>query len=335
MQPTILSCIQPTSEIHIGNYFGAIQNWCQLQEHNNCYFGVVDLHAMTMPYKPQELYRHSRDMYLGLMACGISLEKSTLFLQSLVPAHTKLCWMLSCFCAQGDLSRMVQFKEKSKQQMEQSKSTDSYISSGLLFYPILQAADILAYQPDLVPVGIDQKQHLELTKAIVKKVNAFLEKDFFHEPKPLFTKISKVMSLSNPALKMSKSLGSRNYISVFDSPDAINKKIKSAVTDMGPSEKEIGPGIQNLFAILLACGADSLEHSLREDYFKGALKYSYLKSETSKILIDTFAPIREKRKELEKMTNKDVNEIIDVQSKNAHNKASETVASLAELLGIS
>ena len=205
----VLSCIQPTGDMHFGNYFGAVKNWVNLQSDYNCFYGVVDYHAMTMPYKPKNLRNNTWELIFNLMAAGIKTEH--LFIQSLIPEHAELCWIFNCFTSYGMLTRMTQFKDKSKQS-EQSAGGDGFISAGLLDYPVLQAADILIYRADYVPVGKDQEQHLELTRNIAQRFNNQVGKEYFVLPETLFTEVPKVMSPADPTRKMSKSAGEKHYL---------------------------------------------------------------------------------------------------------------------------
>jgi tryptophanyl-tRNA synthetase len=292
----VLSCIQPTGEIHIGNYFGAIKNWVDIQDRFECIYGVVDLHAMTMPYDPHQLQENTLRMFIDLLACGIDPAKSVLFVQSLVPQHTELTWIFNCVTSYGELSRMTQFKDKSDQLDEGSKK--SYVSAGLFTYPVLQAADILIYRANFVPVGKDQEQHLELSRNIAVRFNNQFG-EYFPEPKPLFTEVQKLMSLADPTKKMSKSLGDKHYIGVFEAEDSIRKKVKTAVTDAGGQPAgEMSPGVANLFAIIKACGNTDAWNSLMQDYNAAALKYRDLKEAAADALVNTLKPFQEKRNEL-------------------------------------
>lgn len=220
--PRIFSGIQPSGELHIGNYLGAVQNWVRLQASYDCLFAIVDLHAITAKYDPTTLARRTREMAVGLLAAGIDPERATLFVQSHVPEHVELMWLLNAVAPLGELERMTQFKDKA-QHVES-------VPAGLLNYPILMAADILLYRADLVPVGEDQVQHLELTRVIARRWNAEFgrDQDFFPEPKPLLTEAKRIMGLDGQA-KMSKSLG--NTIGILESPEAIWQKLRPAVTD--------------------------------------------------------------------------------------------------------
>jgi len=194
----VLSCIQPTGDIHFGNYFGAIKNWVDLQQKYDCVYGVVDYHAMTMPYDVKKLRSNTWDMVISLMAAGIKPEN--LFIQSLIPEHAELCWIFNCFTSFGWMERMTQFKDKSS--LSTQKSKDAFISVGLFDYPILQAADILIYKADYVPVGKDQTQHLELTRDIAQRINNSIGKEYFVLPETLYTETPNIRSTADPSRKM-------------------------------------------------------------------------------------------------------------------------------------
>ncbi|MFO7370363.1 MAG: tryptophan--tRNA ligase [Bacteroidales bacterium] len=293
----VLSLIQPTGEIHIGNYFGAIRNWADIQERYDCVYGVADLHAMTMPYEPLKLRENTRQMFIDLLACGINPAQSTLFIQSLVPQHTELTWIFSCVTSYGELSRMTQFKDKTDQ-LEEKGGNRGFVSAGLFTYPVLQAADILIYKANFVPVGKDQEQHLELSRNIAVRFNNQFG-EYFPEPAPLFTEVPKLMSLADPTRKMSKSLGDKHYVGVFESEDAIRKKVKTAVTDTGSQPGgAMSPGVANLFTIIKACGNMQAWEELNKQFLNGTLKYSELKGVTADSLVATLKPLREKRTEL-------------------------------------
>ena len=241
----LLSGIQPTGVFTLGNYIGAVRNWQKMQDDFDCAYFIADLHSLTVRQEPAELRKHSKEAFALLLACGIDPEKSIVFIQSHVPAHAELGWILSCYTQFGELSRMTQFKDKSQQHPEN-------INAGLFDYPALMAADILLYQPDYVPVGADQKQHLELTRTIVNRFNG-LYGDVFRMPEPYIAKEgAKIMSLQDPAKKMSKSDTNTNaFISILDDPAVIRNKFKRAVTD---SETEVvfregKDGINNLMTI--------------------------------------------------------------------------------------
>lgn len=327
----VLSCIQPTADMHIGNYFGAVANWVRLQESHNCIYGVVDLHAMTMPFAPAELPGNTERMALNLLSCGIDPERAILFIQSLVPEHTELCWVLGCICPMGDLYRMTQFKEKS----DLVESTGgAFISAGLFTYPVLQAADVLIYRADRVPVGKDQEQHLELTREIARRFNNTLG-EYFPEPGPLFTNSPKIMSLADPAKKMSKSLGDRHYVGLFEAADSVRRKVKSAVTDSGalPEGVAISPGVGNMLEILKACGKDETAAGMRAEYDAGTLRYVRLKEVVADALVELTATMRQRRDDLLAQPER-VRKIIRDGSEKARAIARETVREVRALTGL-
>jgi len=287
----VLSGIQPTGSIHIGNYLGAIKQWVELQEKNECIFFIADLHSLTIPYEPKELQKNILETAIAYIAAGIDPEKSIFFVQSDVKEHTELCWLLNTVCPIGDLGRMTQYKEKAKQFKKN-------INAGLLVYPILQAADILLYKIGAVPVGRDQVQHIELARTIARKFNQKFGKTFV-EPKTLLPKMgAKIMALNNPKKKMSKSLGSASYISLFEEPKEIKKKVMAAVTDTGkqikynPLKK---PGISNLLTIYSLFSGKPIKELEKTFEGKG---YAQLKKSLAELLINYLEPFRRKRKEL-------------------------------------
>jgi tryptophanyl-tRNA synthetase len=293
----ILSGIQPTGELHIGNYFGAIANWVRLQGDYTCFYTVVDLHAMTMPYNPENLRRNTEQMLIDLLACGLDPARSTIFIQSLVPEHTELTWILGCLCSYGDLTRQTQFKEKSEQAEAQTK--DKFISAGLFTYPVLQAADILIYRANFVPVGRDQKQHLELTRDIAQRFNTQFG-EYFPLPDVLFTDTPKIQSLSDPTRKMSKQFGPKNYVGLFEDEGSIRAKVRAAVTDTGvlPPGTEMSEGVENLFGLLRACGGREQAEALLNEYRSGNRRYAPLKDAVADALVKFLQPLRARREQL-------------------------------------
>ncbi|SVB02532.1 uncharacterized protein METZ01_LOCUS155386, partial [marine metagenome] len=282
----ILSGSAPSGHLCIGNYLGALKNWVELQEEYDCIYVIVDLHAITTQQKPSELRKQSLSFLAQYVACGIDPEKSTIIIQSQIPQHAELSWALSTMTYMGELNRMTQFKEKSKRYNEN-------INAGLYTYPILMASDILLYQADLVPVGADQKQHLELTRDLAQRFNSRYS-DTFTIPEPFIPKIgARIMSLQDPTKKMSKSdTDLNNVITLLDKPDIIRKKLKRAVTDSGKRilfdpEKRLGvANLMNLYS-----GLTGLEISAIESHFDGKM-YSDLKIELSELTIDTLKPIQ-------------------------------------------
>lgn len=327
---TVLSCIQPTSEMHFGNYFGAVKNWVELQEKYQCVYGVVDYHAMTMPYDPRELHSNTMGMVVDLLACGIDPEKSILFIQSLVPEHAELCWILSCYCSYGELQRMTQFKDKSESEKVHEKG--NIVSAGLFTYPVLQAADILIYRAEFVPVGKDQEQHLELSRVIANRFNN-KHGEFFKEPKALFTEIPKLLSLADPTKKMSKSLGDQHCVRLFEDEASIRKKVKTAVTDTGDKTEEMSPGVSNLFELLKACGKTEGHQSLLGDYGSGTLKYSTLKEAVADALVELSQEFTERKESLISDPSA-IEEHVHSMSEKARVIAKETIREVRELTGL-
>ncbi|MCR9286434.1 MAG: tryptophan--tRNA ligase [Bacteroidetes bacterium] len=329
MKKKVLSCIQPTGSMHYGNYFGAVKNWVDLQEKYDCFYGVVDYHAMTMPYDTKKLRTNVWDLIFNLLATGVSSEN--LFIQSLVPEHAELSWIFNCFASYGQLTRMTQFKDKSAQSKE---AADNFISAGLFDYPVLQAADILIYRADYVPVGKDQEQHLEFTRNIAQRFNNQVGKEYFVLPETLYTDVPKVQSTADPSRKMSKSAGVKHYISVFEEEARIRKQIRSAVTDAGEVKAgEMSPGVQNLFSLLKASGKTQAHDSLLEDYNAGNLKYSDLKEEVANGLIEMSNAFRAKKAELN-ADKKNVKNQIKASSFEIRKRAQETVKEVKELTGL-
>ncbi len=328
---TVLSCIQPTGEMHLGNYFGAVKNWVDLQSEYKCMYGIVDYHAITMPYDIKKLREHTWDLIMDLVAVGITPEN--LFIQSLVPEHAELGWIFNCFCSYGQLTRMTQFKDKS--QSENVLGNDQFISAGLLGYPVLQAADILIYKADKVPVGKDQEQHLELTRNIAQRFNSTVGKEYFVLPDALYTATPKIRSTADPTRKMSKSAGRKHIINVFEEEQRIRKQIRSAVTDTGTAEEgKMSDGIDNLFELLKATKADaSLIKQHEDDYYSGTIKYSDLKESVSDAIVDMLAPFKERRKELAADKRK-LKDQIRASSAVIRKKAQETVNEVKDLIGL-
>ncbi len=326
----VLSGIQPTGDLHLGNYFGAVQNWVRLQDEYNCIYSVVDYHSMTMPYDPAKLRDNTWKMVYYLLACGIKPEN--LFIQSLVPEHVELCWILSCVTSHGELSRMTQFKDKVDQLHDKDK--EAFVSAGLFLYPVLQAADILIYHAQYVPIGKDQEQHLELSRNIAQRFNHQFGKEYFIHPEPLYTETPKILSPADPNKKMSKSLGEKHYINLFGEEDRIRKQIRSAVTDTGETEAgQMSPGVKNLFELLRACGNNAAHTALMDDYRAGALKYSALKEEVAEAVVALVNPLRERYEALY-ADRKNVKAQIQESSAQIRQRAQQTVREVRELTGL-
>ncbi|GLR16740.1 tryptophan--tRNA ligase [Portibacter lacus] len=327
---SVLSCIQPTGDMHLGNYFGAVKNWVDLQKDYKCYYGVVDYHAMTMPYDIKKLRNNTWELIFNLLAVGVKAEN--LFVQSLIPEHSELGWIFNCFCSYGQLTRMTQFKDKSSQVSE--SGSDKYISVGLLDYPVLQAADILIYRADYVPVGKDQEQHLELTRDIAGRFNHSVGKEYFVLPEGLYTETPKIRSTADPLRKMSKSAGEKHYISLFQDEARIRKQIKSAVTDAGDAvEGKMSEGVYNLFELLKISGGAQAHESLTHDYNAGNLKYSDLKAATADQLVLLTDQFKDQKSDVVK-NKKDIKYQVKQSSAEIRKRAQETLREVKDLVGL-
>lgn len=300
----ILSGVQPSGNITLGNYLGAIKNFAELQHDYNCLYAIMDMHSITVRQNPAELRKRTLDLLKIYIACGVDPEENLMFIQSHVPAHAQLAWVLNCYTYMGELSRMTQFKDKS------AKHADN-INAGLFTYPVLMAADILLYQADLVPVGKDQMQHIEIARDIAQRFNSIYG-DVFKIPEGFMTKSSaKIMSLTEPTKKMSKSdENPKAYISILDDFNVMAKKIKSAVTDSeGVIEyrenDETKAGINNLLSIMSAVTGKSIDALVSEYSGKG---YGIFKSDVAEAVVEAMRPIRAKYDDLS--SNKDYLESI-------------------------
>lgn len=287
----IFSGIQPSGNLTIGNYFGAIKNWVKLQDEYECYYCVVDLHAITVRQEPKELRRRTLEVLATYIACGIDPDKNTLFIQSHVPAHSEAAWLLNCSSYIGELNRMTQFKDKSQRYGES-------VSVGLLDYPVLMAADILLYNTDLVPVGNDQKQHLELARDIAMRFNNAYSPTF-KVPEPYIPKAgARIMDLQNPTKKMSKSADNANsFVLIMDSPDVVRKKLSRAVTDSIGIVKynDDQPGVKNLINILSTATGKTVE-DIEKEY--DGVGYAKFKNDVAEAIVSEIEPVQKKVKEL-------------------------------------
>lgn len=309
-QPTIFSGIQPSGELHIGHYFGAIKNWAALQNEYRAIFCVVDEHAITVPQEPKKLRERTLDVAALYIACGIDPEKSLIFIQSHNQDHTQLGWILNTLTPLGELERMTQFKDKSRETGDKKQGT----LAGLLNYPTLMAADILLYQTDIVPVGEDQKQHIELARTLARKFNSTYGPTF-KEPKELIQKSgARIMALDDPTKKMSKSSpNTANYIGLLDSPEEIRRKIKIAVTDSGaevrfsPTEK---PAITNLITMYHLASGLTIKEIEKKFAGKG---YGDFKKELGDVLVKHLLLIKQKYYELKR----DKKQILEMLAKGA------------------
>ncbi len=286
----IFSGIQPSGDLTLGSYMGAISNWVAMQDEYDCVYCIVDMHAITVRQDPAELRRRALAQLAQYIACGLDPEKSILFIQSHVPQHAELSWVLGCYTQFGELSRMTQFKQKSQQHADN-------ITAGLFTYPVLMAADILLYQADAVPVGADQKQHVELCRDVAQRFNGIYG-DVFTLPEPFIPKIgARVMSLADPANKMSKS-DPDGCVFLMDAPDAVRRKFKRAVTDCDSSvrfDREAKPGVSNLLTIFCAATGSTLEQAEAEFAGQG---YGAFKSAVADAVIALTDPIRTESQKL-------------------------------------
>jgi tryptophanyl-tRNA synthetase len=290
----VLSGIQPTADsFHLGNYLGALRQWVALQDSHDAFYCVVDLHAITVPQDPAVLRRRSRVAAAQLFGAGLDPDRCTVFVQSHVPEHTELTWMLECITGFGEASRMVQFKDKS------ARAGADAASVGLFTYPVLQAADILLYQTDQVPVGEDQRQHLELTRDLAQRFNHRFGPTFA-VPRPyILAEVAKITDLDNPTAKMGKSTSSpQGIIDVLEDPASIRRKIARAVTDSGSdirADDEAKPGITNLLRIYSALTGESVA-SLEQRY--AGAGYGTFKKDLAEVVVSAFAPIRERTEKM-------------------------------------
>ncbi len=291
MRPVVLSGIQPSGQLTLGNYIGALKNWVALQDTHDCLFTLVDLHAITVRQPPAELRQRCLEFISLYVACGIDPQKSAVFMQSHVPQHAQLSWILNCYTQVGELNRMTQFKDKSRQFKDN-------INAGLFDYPVLMAADILIYQTHLVPVGNDQKQHLELARDVAIRFNN-LYGEVFRVPEPYIPQVgARVMSLQDPAAKMSKSDdNANNYIALLDPPDVVSKKLKRAVTDSGSTIEydEQRPGIANLMTIFSAVTNKSFAQIEKEYSGQG---YGKFKNDLAEAVVEFLRPVQTRYQKL-------------------------------------
>lgn len=322
---TIFSGVQPSGTMTIGNYIGALQQFVELQHDYNCYFCIVDQHAITVPQDPATLKQNIRSLAALYIAVGIDPNKATLFIQSEVPAHAQAAWMLQCISYIGELERMTQFKDKS--------AGKEAVSAGLLTYPPLMAGDILLYNADLVPVGEDQKQHLELTRDLAERFNKKYA-EIFTIPDIHLPKVgARIMSLQDPTKKMSKSdVNKKGFISLLDEPKQIEKKIKSAVTDsegIVKYDKENKPGVSNLLAIYSIFSGKSIEDLEKEYEGKG---YGAFKGDLAQVVVEKLKPIQDRYYEL--IDSPELDEILDKGAQKANEVASETVRKMEKAMGL-
>ncbi|HEX8282604.1 MAG TPA: tryptophan--tRNA ligase [Pyrinomonadaceae bacterium] len=324
MAKRIFSGAQPTGNLHIGNYLGALRNWVALQREYESFFCVVDLHAITVPQDPKHLAAKTREVARIYLAAGVDPQVSTIFVQSDVQEHAELAWVINCVVRISELERMTQFKDKAKKQREN-------VSTGLLTYPALMASDILLYQTDLVPVGQDQKQHLELTRDVAERFN----RDYgetFRVPDPFIPKVgAKIMALDDPAKKMSKSDENANgRISLLDDADTIRRKFKRAVTDSGTDVRfdETRPAVTNLLSIFQLLTGKTPEEI--ESHFAGK-GYAQLKSDLAEATVEFLRPFQERMRDI---SDEELRRTLKEGADKARAIAAETMRAVRERMGI-
>jgi tryptophanyl-tRNA synthetase len=377
----VFSGIKPSGELHIGNYLGAIKQWIPLQSTNDCLFCVVDYHAITVKYDPKEMQNRIFNAALDYLAAGLDPKKATLFVQSHVPEHTELAWLLNTITPFGELARMTQWKDKVsiphretlrlvnegnkriseiyKEEYDSGKNkgltfeeisnkvfqrveVESVLpallfhmnraSAGLMDYPVLMAADILLYHTNIVPVGEDQQQHVELARVIARKFNNQFGQTFI-EPKSQLSESKRIMSLADPSKKMSKSLGSKHYIALTDSPAIIREKVSKAVTDTGSNDGELSPGIKNLFLLLKEFGTAEEYRRFDAAYRDKTIRYSDLKSTLAEAIIRTLKPFQAQRAALAKSPKK-IWQILDDGAKRARPIAQKALRDVKVKMGL-
>lgn len=322
----IFSGMQPTGSLTLGNYLGALKNWVALQNEYDCYYCVVDMHAITVPKEPKDLRKNTYEVLANYIAAGLDPELVTLFIQSHVSAHAELTWILNCFSYYGELGRMTQFKDKSK------KQDSNAITAGLFTYPVLMAADILLYQADLVPVGEDQRQHLEITRDIAQRFNNRFGETFVVPEPYISTDVAKIMSLQDPDSKMSKSDSNENsYVLITDSPDAIRRKFKRSVTDSIGVVKytDEQPGVKNLINIYSKISSMKPEEVVLNFEGKG---YAQLKEDVAEVVVEELKPIQERIDYL--LKNKDyLEKIYNIGAQKAEDAARKTLRKAQKKVG--
>jgi tryptophanyl-tRNA synthetase len=326
-KPNLLSGMQPSAgSLHLGNYLGALVNWTKMQDDYNAYYCVVDLHAITVPQDPKELRQNTRITAAQYLAAGIDENKSALFVQSHVPAHAQLAWVLMTLTGFGEAGRMTQFKDKS-----QKAGADS-TSVGLFTYPVLQAADILLYQPKAVPVGEDQRQHIELTRDLATRFNSRFGETFVIPEGVILKETAKIYDLQNPEAKMSKSGDPKGLVNIMDDSSVIVKKIKSAVTDTDgviKFDREAKPGVSNLLGIHSAISGQSIDALVAHFDGKG---YGDLKGEVAEVVLAEIEPIRDRANQL-LADPAELDRLLAKGAAKANEQAEKTLATVYERVG--
>jgi len=319
----LLSGIQPTGELHIGNYLGAVKQWVELQNEYDTFIMLADYHTLTARPEPKALHKQTLDLLAMLLALGIDPKRSTVFIQSQISAHTELAWIMNNFTSLGQLNRMTQFKEKSDTHGQ---------TVGLFTYPVLQTADIALYGAQAVPVGEDQVQHLELSREIVRSINNFVGKDILVEPKPLLNTSSRIMALNNPTKKMSKSIAG-SAIGLLASETEITQTIKRAVTDSDPNSSELSGGVKNLFLILEGIGSPETVKKMEAMRQEGKLRYSELKEQLIEDLIAFLKPVQKTYQSI-RSDERVLLKVAEAGRAKAEPIASETLKRTKEALGL-
>jgi tryptophanyl-tRNA synthetase len=326
-KPNLLSGMQPSAgSLHLGNYLGALRQWVAMQQDFNAYYVIVDLHAITVEQNPLELRANTRRTAAQYLAAGIDPEKSALFVQSHVPAHAQLAWVLTCITGFGEASRMTQFKDKSQ------KGGVDVASVGLFTYPILQAADILLYQPKAVPVGEDQRQHLELTRDLALRFNSRFGETFTIPEAHILKESAKIYDLQQPTAKMSKSAEPKGTLNLMDTPEQITKKIKSAVTDLDGEikfDREAKPGVSNLLGLYSAMTDTPVSAIVERLQGSG---YGTLKTELAEVMVESLRPIRERAEEL-LADEAELDRLLARGADRANEQAEKTLATVYDRLG--
>lgn len=323
----VFSGIQPSGILHLGNYLGAIKQWVDLQKNHECIYCIVDLHAITVPQDPKELSKHIYRAAATYLACGVDPEKSTIFIQSHRPEHSELAWLVNTFTSFGEMKRMTQFKDKS------AKFASDNVPLGLFAYPALMAADILLYQTDVVPVGEDQKQHVELTRNLAKRFNNKFGETFKMPDAYLAKAGARIMALDDSTNKMSKSASSpNNYIALTDDADTIRKKISRAVTDSGSEivARDDKPAIKNLLTIYSLVANITIEE-LESRY--QSKTYAQFKSDLAQVLVDKIVPIGDNIRKLESDTTQ-LHSLLDKGAKRVEPLAQETLSKVRSRIGL-
>ena len=327
-KPNLLSGMQPSaSSLHLGNYLGALTQWVKMQDTHNAHYVIVDLHAITLPQDPKELRDNTRKTAAQYIAAGIDPDRSALFVQSHVPAHAQLAWVMNCITGFGEASRMTQFKDKSQ------KGGADNSSVGLFTYPVLQAADILLYQPEAVPVGEDQRQHLELTRDLAMRFNSRFGETFVVPKAEILKETAKIYDLQNPSAKMSKSAQDpKGLINLLDEESVILKKFKSAVTDTDGEvrfDPQSKPGVSNLLGIYSAITGKNMAET--EAHFSGA-GYGALKGELAEAVVEHLRPIAQKTHELLSDT-AELDRLLSIGAQKANELAEDTLAKVYDRIG--